>query len=67
MKHLISVAIAAIFAAVTFTAAAQAPAPSSDTPAATEKKAKKAKKSKAAKKSKKDKAADAPAAPAAPK
>jgi len=65
MKQLISVVIAALFAAVTFTAAAQAPAPSG-TPGAdapkVEKKARKAKKAKSAKKPKKSKD-DAAAAP----
>ena len=53
MKQLLSLLVAAMFAAVTFSAAAQAPAPSSDTPAATEKKAKKVKKAKKARKAKK--------------
>ncbi len=56
MKTVIAAAIAALFAAVTFTAAAQAPAPSgapsADAPKA-EKKASKAKKAKKSKKSSK--------------
>jgi hypothetical protein len=62
VKKLLPLLIAAMFAAVSFSAAAQAPAPSSDTPAATEKKPKKAKKAKKAKKSKKTDDAAAPAA-----
>ena len=54
MKQLLSLLVAAMFAAVSFSAAAQAPAPSTDTPpAATEKKPKKAKKAKKARKAKK--------------
>ena len=67
MKQLISAAVAAIFAVVTFAAAAQAPAPSGAPAADAPKTEKKAKKQKKAKKSsskssaKKDKApADAP-------
>ena len=65
MKKLLSLLVAAVFAAVSFSAAAQAPAPSSDTPAATEKKA--PKKVRKAKKAKKAKKTDDMAAPAATK
>ena len=62
MKQLLSLLVAAMFAAVSFSAAAQAPAPTDTPPAATEKKPKKAKKAKKARKAKKvDDAAAAPA------
>ena len=60
MKQVLSALIAALFAAVTMSAAAQAPAPSTDKPVVE----KKAKKTKKAKKSKKTAKADA-GAPAA--
>ena len=62
MKHIISVLIAAVFAAVTLTSAAQTPAPSGGSMADTPKTEKSVKKTKKAKKTKKStKAADAPA------
>jgi hypothetical protein len=62
MKHIISGLIAAVFAAFTFTSAAQTPAPSGGSSADTPKTEKSAKKTKKAKKPKKStKAADAPA------
>ena len=63
MKKLLPLIIAAMFAAVSFSAAAQAPAPSGDTPTATEKKPKKAKKAKKAKRAKKTDDAAPAAAP----
>lgn len=61
MKKILSALVAAMFAAVTFSAAAQAPAPSTDTPVVE----KKVKKTKKAKKSKKAAKADTAASPAA--
>ena len=71
MKQLVSAAIAVLFAAVTFTAAAQGPAPSgapaSDVPKVQKKAAKKQKKAKKAKKQRKSADRPMPDAPAMPK